>query len=67
MKQPTERIAYRVSELVKATGISRTTIYRLIATGEIPGVKLGTVGNCVVVIPAWFVHEKFGTPSKPSK
>jgi len=33
-----ERLAYSVKEAVKATGLSRTTLYRMIRDGELPNV-----------------------------
>ena len=36
------RVLYRPEEAAHAAGLSRTTIYRLISTGELPSVKIGT-------------------------
>lgn len=59
LKATQKREAYRVSEVVKMTGISRTAAYRLIKNGKIPSVKLGEV----VVIPAWWVAQTFENPA----
>ena len=41
--QPQEIIiAYRIPEASLATGIGRTTLYKLISGGELPIVKIGT-------------------------
>jgi excisionase family DNA binding protein len=37
----TERLAYRVDEACRALGISRTTLYKLIASGELRTVMVG--------------------------
>jgi excisionase family DNA binding protein len=39
MSEP-EKLAYRVSELVALTGLSKTTIYRLLASGELRSFRL---------------------------
>lgn len=36
----TERITYRVNEVLALTGLSRSTLYRLVARGELPLVKV---------------------------
>lgn len=38
---PTEPISVRISTAVKLTGIGRSTLYELIASGEIETVKIG--------------------------
>ncbi len=35
-----ERITYRVNEVLALTGLSRSTLYRLVARGELPLVKV---------------------------
>lgn len=35
-----ERITYRVNEVLALTGLSRSTLYRLVAQGELPLVKV---------------------------
>jgi excisionase family DNA binding protein len=41
------KVSYKVKELVKATGLSRTTIYALITSGELPSFKFH--GNRLVL------------------
>ena len=36
-----ERISYGIGDAVKATGLGRTTIYRLIKEGELKSVMIG--------------------------
>ena len=36
-----ERMFYRVTEVAELIGCSRTTIYSLVAAGEIPTVRIG--------------------------
>jgi excisionase family DNA binding protein len=38
-----KRLSYRIAEAVKATGISRPTLYRLISRGELSIFKIGTM------------------------
>jgi excisionase family DNA binding protein len=38
--EPT-KIAYRIDEAVKATGLGRTFIYERIASGELKSIKVG--------------------------
>ena len=40
---PIERIAYRPGEAAQAVGVSRTRMYELINSGEIPSLKVGGV------------------------
>ncbi|MAK83978.1 helix-turn-helix domain-containing protein [Phenylobacterium sp.] len=35
-----DRITYRVNEVLAMTGLSRSTLYRLVARGELPLVKV---------------------------
>ena len=36
-----DKLSYRLGEAVKATGIGRSTMFKLIATGELPAFKIG--------------------------
>lgn len=40
---PVERILLRPGEVAEAIGMSRSRVYELIASGEIPSVKIGNV------------------------
>ena len=40
---PVERILYRPVEAAEAIGVSRARMYELLASGEIPSVKVGNV------------------------
>jgi excisionase family DNA binding protein len=37
-----QKLSYRIDEAAEATGLSRQTIYRLIAKGELTSFKVGT-------------------------
>lgn len=41
MQQETNKIAYRMDEAVKATGLGRTFLYERIANGELKSIKVG--------------------------
>ena len=45
-RAPSPRLAYRIDEAAELVGISRDTIYKLIATGKLKTVK---IGRCRVV------------------
>jgi excisionase family DNA binding protein len=36
-----DKIAFRIDEAVRATGLSRSSLYVLIASGELPAIKAG--------------------------
>jgi len=36
-----ERLMYSVDETIQTTGLGRTKVYELLATGELPSVKVG--------------------------
>jgi excisionase family DNA binding protein len=40
---PIEKITYRVREIVAATGLSKSTVYALMDSGELPSFKLNGV------------------------
>jgi excisionase family DNA binding protein len=37
-----DRKTYRINEVIGATGLSRSTIYKLLSTGELRRVKVGS-------------------------
>ena len=39
----TQRVSHRLPDVVRATGLGRTTIYNLIASGELRTFKVGRV------------------------
>lgn len=41
MQQETNKIAYRIDEAVKATGLGRTFLYERMASGELKSIKVG--------------------------
>jgi excisionase family DNA binding protein len=41
MQAETNKIAYRIDEAVKASGLGRTFLYERIASGELKSVKVG--------------------------
>lgn len=42
----TDRLAYRIDEAAERAGVSRATLYRLIAAGKLKTVK---IGGCRVI------------------
>lgn len=55
MTAPTVPLGMSVRDFCAATGIGRTTAYRLIEDGEVPAVPLGDR----LVIPRAWVEEQF--------
>jgi len=52
--QTIERITYRVSETAVALGYSRAMTYQLIASGEIPSIKVGkSIRVPVAALKTW--------------
>lgn len=49
-KQPQKRLAYRVDEVAELLGVSRSTINRAIAAGQIRAVKLAA-STYVIPLP----------------
>jgi excisionase family DNA binding protein len=43
---PTPRLAYRIDEAAERVGVSRVTIYKLIAAGKLKAIK---IGRCTVI------------------
>lgn len=41
MQTETHKLAYRIDEAVKASGLGRTFLYERIASGELKSVKIG--------------------------
>lgn len=39
--QSTQKLAYRIDEAVKASGLGRSFLYERMASGELPSVKVG--------------------------
>lgn len=37
----TERLAYRITEFAEALGVSRSKGYEIVASGEVPSIKVG--------------------------
>lgn len=38
-----DKLSYRIDEAVKATGLSRSSLYRVIARGDLKTFKVGTM------------------------
>lgn len=49
-----EPLAYRPSEVAALLGVSKAAVYRGVASGEIPSIRLGRS----VRIPRWWVDER---------
>ncbi len=49
-----EKVLLRVSEVIEATGLGRSKVYELIASGELPSVRIGgTIRVPVVTLHSW--------------
>ena len=60
-----ERILYRPSEAAEAIGVSRSRVYELIASGEIPSIKVGSVRRVPVrELLEWVAQRAEGAPEK---
>lgn len=50
----TERLALRVAEFAEAIGVSRSRGYELLATGEVPSIRIGaSIRVPVTELRAW--------------
>jgi excisionase family DNA binding protein len=49
MRDATGRMTYAVEEVAVLVGVSRTTMYGLVAAGRVPSVRLGRI---VILLPA---------------
>lgn len=57
-----DRILYRPAEAAEAIGVSRSRIYELISSGEIPSVRVGKVVRVpVATLHAW-VDQQIAKP-----
>ncbi|HEX6554945.1 MAG TPA: helix-turn-helix domain-containing protein [Ktedonobacteraceae bacterium] len=55
---PTQRLLLRVPEVAKALGLGRTKVYELIATGELPVIRLGRAVRVSVTALQKWVDER---------
>ncbi len=56
-----DKIAFRIDEAVRASGLSRSSLYLLIASGEVPAIKAG--GRRLILrtdLEAYFTRLKAG-------
>jgi excisionase family DNA binding protein len=51
-------IGYSVEQVGKLLGISRSSAYAAVASGDIPSVRVGHL----LIVPRQRFHEKFGAP-----
>lgn len=61
---PIEPISVRVPEAARMTGISRSKIYELIASGEIEAAKVGRATVVLVASLKSFLHTKRKQPRR---
>ena len=54
----TQRLLLRVPEVAKALGLGRTKVYELIATGELPVIRLGRAVRVSVTALQKWVEER---------
>ncbi len=52
-----ERLLYRISEAADILGISRSTLYRLIASGELATIRVGTAPRIPAKVLERFVDQ----------
>ena len=52
-----ERLLYRISEAVDILGVSRSTLYRLIASGELAAIRVGTAPRIPAKVLERFVEQ----------
>jgi excisionase family DNA binding protein len=59
MRTFVERLAYRVPEFAASIGVSRSKAYEMIASGEVPSIRVGKVGRRVPVQAArdWIARQ----------
>lgn len=56
--QQTMRLAYRPAEAAESIGISRSKAYELIASGELPAIRIGGVLRVPVdALSAWILRQ----------
>jgi excisionase family DNA binding protein len=55
---PTPRLLLRVPEVAKVLGLGRTKVYELIATGELPVIRLGRAVRVSVAALQKWVEER---------
>ena len=64
MRDSTARMTYAVEEVAVLVGVSRTTMYELVAAGRVPSVRLGR--RIVILRPA--IRELLGCdPPSPAE
>jgi excisionase family DNA binding protein len=42
-RMPDEKLAYRISEVAETLGCSRAKAYEMVASGEIPSIRIGSL------------------------
>ena len=52
-----ERLLYRISEAADILGVSRSTLYRLIASGELVAIRVGTAPRIPARVLERFVDQ----------
>jgi excisionase family DNA binding protein len=57
---PIRKLLYRVPEACEATGLSRATLYELIARGEIDVIHVGTAVRIPVASLEGWLEKKLG-------
>ena len=61
---PVERMLYRPAEAAEAIGVSRSRVYELINSGEIPSIKVGGVKRVPVDrLREWVERHSRGGPA----
>jgi excisionase family DNA binding protein len=52
-----ERLLYRISEAADILGVSRSTLYRLIASGDLAAIRVGTAPRIPAKVLERFVDQ----------
>ena len=67
MNNPTDRLLLRIPDATDRLGLSRSTLYELIAAGELPVVRIGrAVRVPAAALVAWVEHRIPGSAREPS-
>ena len=62
-----DKLLLRVPEAAESTGLSRSTIYELISSGDLPSVKVGRVIRVRVdALREWVQNRSSPAPSAPN-
>jgi excisionase family DNA binding protein len=64
---PYERLAYRVGEFAEAIGVSRSKAYELVASGEVPSIRIGSSRRVPVTALREWIDRQVSANREASK